>query len=61
MVFKPSMLISLSLLLEISLPSSIFLVRPYEVIIAKRPVSALPPCVVNEGMRNTYVLSGFHS
>ena len=32
---------------------SIFLARPYEVIIAKRPVSALPPCVVNEGMRNT--------
>ena len=55
------MLISLSLLLEISLPSSIFLARPYELIIAKRPVSALPPYVVNEGMRNTYVLSGFHS
>ena len=61
MVFKPSMLISLSLLLEILLPSSIFLARPYEVIVAKRPASVLPLCVVYEGMENTYVLSGFHS
>ena len=40
---------------------SIFLARPYEETAAKRPVSALPPCVVYEGLKDTYVLSFFHN